>query len=245
MANNDYHRRLDLIVQHTTNMVVVTNSKREIEWVNPAYTRVTGWTLEEVRGRNPKSFLHGPRTSRAAAAQLGTRLRQGLPVQDFEMLNYTKGGMPYWGSLSIQPVVGDDGTIAEYVAIQTDITERKRREAEMASAYKRLAEAQRLSGIGYMEHDLSTGKIRCSPEIIRLAELPEGTPEASYEYLMSCTHPEDQAEVQARYELAVNCGEAYESERRGLTPAGQVRWIHMRGGLEGGGDGPPALCRLV
>src|SRR6218665_2893811 len=135
MPNSEHYRRLDLIVENTTNMVVVTNANREIECVNPAYTRVTGWTLDEVKGRNPKSFLHGPRTSLDAAKRLGKRLARGLPVKDYEMLNYAKTGTPYWVSLSIQPIAEADGKVAEYVAIQSDITERKQREVETARSY--------------------------------------------------------------------------------------------------------------
>lgn len=148
MPAQAHHRRLQSIVEHTTNMVVVTNRRRGIEWVNPAYTRVTGWTLDEVRGRNPRSFLHGPRTSWSAAARLGDLLRQGQEVSDFELLNYKKNGEPYWVSLNIRPIRDAQGEVVEYVSIQSDITERKRREMELQRAHWRLAQAQRLGRFG-------------------------------------------------------------------------------------------------
>jgi len=157
MARSEYFRRLELVIQNTTNMVVVTNMHREIEWVNPAYTEVTGWTLDEVKGKNPRSILHGPRTDLKAASRLGGFLRKGLAVKDFEMLNYKKSGEPYWVSLDIQPILDDEGQVAEYIAIQSDITDRKRRELEIARMLRRLDEAQRIAKIGSMEHDLATG----------------------------------------------------------------------------------------
>lgn len=245
MTRAEHLRRLELVVQNTTNMVVVTNRLREIEWVNPAYTRVTGWTLEEVRGKNPRSFLHGPRTSLAAASRLGGRLRRGEAVADFEMLNYKKNGELYWVSLNIQPVVGEDGQVCEYVAIQTDITERKRAELEALRAHRRLAEAQHLARLGSIEHDLATGRIHCSPEVLRLVALEAGMAHARYDDMLTFVHPDDLAAVREGYEAAVNAGDAYEAELRVLARDGTQRWVHVRAGVQGWEDGTGALCRLA
>lgn len=245
-ASLDPHlRRLEMVIQNITNMIVVTNRSREIQWVNPAYTAVTGWTLEEVRGKNPRSFLHGPRTSLKAASRLGELLRTGQSVKDFEMLNYKKSGEPYWVSLSIQPIVDRLGQVCEYVAIQVDITERKQRELEAARTLRRLGEAQRIAKLGHMEHDLTTGMVHCSAEVFRILDAndPEGV--ASYESLIACTHPDDLPVVRKRYEQAVNDGGPYESEHRILSRTGRIKWVHMLGALEGWDDGTPALCRLT
>ena len=63
-------RKFQLVVEHTSNMVIITNAAGEVEWVNQAYTDVTGWTLPEVRGRKPGSYLQGPGTDRKAAARI-------------------------------------------------------------------------------------------------------------------------------------------------------------------------------
>lgn len=125
-SEQEYFRRLELVVQNTTNMIVVTDRDRRIEWVNPSYTRVTGWTLEEAQGRRPHEMLHGPETDRGVSARVGALLKKGQPVENVEIINYTKDGDSYWVSLNIQPVFDDAGEITQFVSIQTDITERKR-----------------------------------------------------------------------------------------------------------------------
>jgi PAS domain S-box-containing protein len=244
-AGDEYVRRLELAVQNSTHMVVVTNGRREIEWVNPAYTNVTGWTLDEVRGRNPRSFLHGPRTSMREAARLSELLRAGCSVKDFEMLNHKKSGEPYWVSMSIQPIRDAAGEITEYVSVQTDVTQSRRRELEIARLLRRLSEAQRIAKLGCMEHDLATGRVHCSAEIFRIldTDAPEG--DASYESLMACTHPHDLDDVRDRYEKAITDGAMYESEHRIVSRAGRVKWVHVTGFLEGWVDGTPALYRLM
>ena len=69
-----------LVVEHTSNMVVITDAQRRIEYVNPAYTRVTGWRLDEVLGRRPSELLHGPLTDQDTVRRLRSWLDQGQPV---------------------------------------------------------------------------------------------------------------------------------------------------------------------
>lgn len=243
-ARQAHLRLLELVVEHTTNMVVVTNSQRQIEWVNPTYTRITGWTLDEVRGRNPKSFLHGPRTSLTAASRLGTRLRRGEPVTDFEMLNYKKSGEPYWVSLNIQPVCDESGGVSRYVAIQSDITERKRRELEVVRAHRQMQEAQRLANLGSLEHDLSSGALWATPQARHLLGLDEAAA-ICFEDWMARVHPADVVGVRSRYEAAVNVGGPYEDEYRLLHPVAGTRWVQVHGALAGWDDGLTATCRLA
>lgn len=244
MPAQEHHRRLQSIVEHTTNMVVVTNRRRGIEWVNPAYTRVTGWTLDEVRGRNPRSFLHGPRTSWSAAARLGELLRQGQEVSDFELLNYKKNGEPYWVSLNIRPIRDAQGEVVEYVSIQSDISERKRREIELQRAHWRLAQAQRLGRFGWLEHDLASGRVLCPPDVCELLGLPVADGLDAHR-LLDLVHPDDRARVRRSYLHAVNGGAEFSCELRILDAAGRTRWVHLQGALEGWEDGTSATMRLV
>ncbi|HTN48857.1 MAG TPA: ATP-binding protein [Burkholderiaceae bacterium] len=244
-SSDEYFRRVEMVALHTTNMVVVTNRQREIEWVNPAYTTVTGWTLEEVRGKNPRAFLHGPRTSGEDSERLRCLLESGQAVKDFEILNYKKSGEPYWVSLSIEATRDALGEITEYVAIQTDVTERKRRELETAQLLQRLGEAQRIAKLGYVEHDLATGTLHCSAEIDRLVEGRCSSNHTSYEDLLARTHPDDVELVRRHYDQAVNEGAPYDLEHRIVSRSGRVKWVHVAGELDGWHDGMPAVFRLV
>lgn len=245
MSSDARQRRLELILESIEHMVVVMNHQWEIEWVNPAYTRVTGWALEEVTGRHPRHFHHGPRTNPASIARVDDLLRQGSRVADLEMLNYKKSGEPFWVSLSIAPVVDERSRASRYVAIQSDITERKRREAEMAQRLHGFAEAQRIARFGHMEHDLASGSVHCSAEIYRILDSTREAIDASYEGLMAFAHPEDVAGVRERYEQAVNASSPYESKHRVISKAGRIKWVHLRGALEGWDNGSTALFRIV
>ncbi len=244
-AKQEYQRRLELIVQNTTNMVVVTNRDREVEWVNPAYTAVTGWTLDEVKGKTPRTFLHGPQTNWSAASRLGALLRKGQAVTEFEILNYKKSGEAFWVCLNIQPILDEKGEVTEYISIQSDITERKQRELEAAHLHRQLVHAQHLAKLGSIEHSIGTGEVHCSPEVCQILDAVQGEVDTRYENLLAHVHPEDEPEVKRQYEHAINTGGSYIAEFRVLSRTGRVKWVHVHGILEGWEDGTPALCRLA
>ncbi len=100
-----------------------------IVYVNPAFTRLTGYTAEEAIGRSPR-ILQGPGTSRAALDRLLAALRLGETVHE-KVLNYSKSGAPYWLDLRISPLRDRAGVITHFVAIERDVTLDKRRLDEL------------------------------------------------------------------------------------------------------------------
>ncbi len=242
----DEFRRLRAIVEQSPAVIIVTNRRCEITWVNRAFTEVTGWTFDEVRGCSPRSFLHGPRTDQAEAARLAGLTGAGQPVTAFELVNYKKSGEPYWVSLNVRPVTDRNGQVVEFIAIQTDITERKRREADLQRVQHRLAQAHRLARLGWLEHELASGRVVFSPEVARFLGIdPAPNQEAPIAELARFVHPADAERAKSVYEQAINSGCDFVSEHRVLNPAGEVRWIRMRGAIEGWEDGNPAVFRLV
>src|SRR5690606_5043588 len=101
------YRLFEAVVENVNDAVVVTDADLEppgprIVYVNPAYTRMTGYAPDEVLGRNP-GLLQGPDTDRAALARIRAALRRGEPVRE-ELLNYRKDGTPFWVEISVVPV---------------------------------------------------------------------------------------------------------------------------------------------
>ena len=118
--------RLKFLARHTSTIVVFTNAKREIEWVNSAFTNLTGYTLEEVRGKSP-SLLQGPETDQRTVARMRRALHAGKEVRE-EILNYTRDGKSYWLHIEIFPHKKPDGELIGFMALETEITARRKRE---------------------------------------------------------------------------------------------------------------------
>ena len=117
--------KLALVARKTSEMVVITDREGLIEWVNEGFTRQTGYTLEEVVGRKPGQVLQGEESDRRVAAFMGCRIAQMQPFH-VRIMNYNKAGNAYWCEIKAQPVMNEQGDVVRYVAVQSDISARKR-----------------------------------------------------------------------------------------------------------------------
>lgn len=140
-AEAQQRRLLVTAMEVSDQAVVITDSEFKIIYVNPAFTRITGYEAEEVLEKNPR-FLQGAETSEATRMAMREALSAGKPVHA-EIVNYHKNGRPYWLHLSIIPVRDDQGEITHYVSSQMDITERKHAE----QAISRMAMEDHLTGL--------------------------------------------------------------------------------------------------
>lgn len=114
----------------------ITDPRQEdnpLVWVNPSFTRVTGYEAEDVIGRNCR-FLQGPATDRAVVAEIRDAVVARRTVTT-TLLNYRKDGTAFWNQLSISPVFDGEGQLVSFVGVQTDVTERVRVEREREAAF--------------------------------------------------------------------------------------------------------------
>ena len=117
-------RKLSLAVEQSPDHIVITNTAAEIEYVNEAFTRTTGYSLAEVLGQNPR-ILQSGRTPPETFAALWEALKQGRPWKG-EFYNKRKDGSDYTEFAIVAPIREADGRITHYVAVKEDVTEKKR-----------------------------------------------------------------------------------------------------------------------
>ncbi len=129
-VTNEELRKLSLAVAQSATAVMITNVKGEIEYVNPRFTKMTGYTLAEIRGQNPRFLKSGERPAEEYAECWKTILGGGVWRGEFH--NRRKDGELYWDFSTISPVKDDAGNVTHFVAVKEDITERK--EAEQLQA---------------------------------------------------------------------------------------------------------------
>jgi diguanylate cyclase (GGDEF)-like protein/PAS domain S-box-containing protein len=100
-----------------------------IIYVNPAFTRLTGYSAEEAIGQSPR-MLQGTGTSRATLDAIRTTLSEGRAAHE-KVLNFGKGGAPYWLDMRIEPLRDASGTITHFVGFERDVTLDQRRWDEL------------------------------------------------------------------------------------------------------------------
>jgi len=134
---------LSLVANGTDNSVIITDSRGLIEYVNPGFERMTGYSAEEAYGKKPGSLLQGNHTDADTVKQIREALSQKKSFYS-EILNYHASGAPYWISLSINPVFDNSGQLERFISIQADITATKLRSVESNQRIKTLEETNLL-----------------------------------------------------------------------------------------------------
>ncbi len=152
-------RLLESVVVNANDAVLITEAwpveepGPRIRYANAAFTRATGYTLEEIVGKTPR-ILQGVDTSPTARTRLREALASWSPVE-VELVNYRKDGTPFTVELSIVPVADDSGRYTHWVSVQRDITDRKAIEEQHVRA--RIVEAQNAALAYRAFHDELTG----------------------------------------------------------------------------------------
>lgn len=170
-------RLLESAVFNANDAIVITEAEPidkpgpRIVYVNQGFTRMTGYTPEEVIGKTPR-FLQGPKTDRAQADKIRDMLSRWEPVRA-ELINYRKDGSEFWVELNIVPVVDEKGDYTHWMAIERDITERKQLETASAQREKeritQLSQANTLLKEEIAKHQQTEAELRGSEERYGLA----------------------------------------------------------------------------
>ncbi len=139
-------RKLSRAVEQSPASVVITDVQGNIEYVNPKFEQVTGYTLEEVRGKNPRLLKSGEMPDEAYAGMWRTIAAGGEWTGEFH--NRRKDGSLYWENAILSGIKNDAGHVTHFLAVKEDITARKRLEQERAGLEAKLRQHQKLESIG-------------------------------------------------------------------------------------------------
>ena len=143
-------------IEQTASMIVITSPAGDIEYVNPAFETITGYSASESIGKNPNILKSGEQ-SQAFYQDLWLSIKSGR-VWRGEFHNRRKDGSLYWESTSISPIVNSNGELIHFVAIKDDTTARKMMETRLLEALDRAEAGNRAKRefLTMMSHELRT-----------------------------------------------------------------------------------------
>lgn len=113
-----------LVTKYCSDVIVITDRDGNTVWVNEAFRRVTGYTIEDVVGQPPCVLMRGPDTSLETMQHI-QKARTDRRQFQTEILQYSKAGEPIWFELNLNPVFDDQGVHTYFVETERDVTERK------------------------------------------------------------------------------------------------------------------------
>ena len=143
----DALRKFSRVIEQTASTVVITDADGIIEYVNPHFSEITGYTAEEAIGKRPDMWKYshaGP----VADDELWHTIQSGQ-VWRGEFHNRRKDGSLFWEAAIVSPIRNNDGAISHFVAIQDDITQRKEIEKQFAATQSLEAVGRLAGGIAH------------------------------------------------------------------------------------------------
>ncbi len=143
-------------IETAANAIVITDRNGTIQWVNPAFTRMTGYAREEAIGQNPRVLKSG-KHDRAFYENLWQTILSGK-VWKGEVINKRKDGTLYHEEMTIAPVLDERGGITHFAAIKQDVTERKQFQQQLEEALQQAQSASRAKSefLANMSHEIRT-----------------------------------------------------------------------------------------
>ena len=227
------------------NAIAITDRSGLTEWVNPAFSELTGYTSAEAVGKNPRDLVKSDQHDPAFYKNLWDTILSGH-VWRGEMVNRRKDDSLYTEEQTITPVRDLQGDISHFIAIKQDITERKRAEEEfrrsaesLRTAEERMRFALENADVGIWDMDYTTGVLRWSETLEAQYGLQPGTFGGTFEAFVERIHPDDRASVLETVGKAMKSGADFSVQNRSIWPDGTVRWLSGAGRILLGEHGEP------
>ncbi|MEG3926681.1 MULTISPECIES: PAS domain S-box protein [unclassified Microcoleus] len=130
---------LERAIAASSNSILIADARKPdtpIIYCNPAFEKLTGYSTQEVIGRNCR-FLQGPDTDRSELDKLRSSLRSGTEIQ-VVLKNYRKDKTPFWNELMVSPILDNEGKLTHFIGVQNDISKRVAAETAREESEERL-----------------------------------------------------------------------------------------------------------
>ena len=217
----DQVRKLSSALEQSPASVVITSIDGSIEYVNEHFVTLTGYSRDEVIGRNPRILKSG-HTPPEDYAQLWRSVLGGSEWRG-EFRNRKKNGELYWEEAVISPLIDSGGKIASLIAVKENITERKTMEEALRESETRFRTLAQHAPVGIFLTDAQGDAVFVNEYLCRLAGL--SAEQAAGRGWMRALHPDERDQVFAAWEQAFRTSGPLAVEQRIVAPGGRTVWV--------------------
>lgn len=218
-------------------MLICDASTGKVIYANDAYTRITGYSDEELAELDTFLEVVVPEERDHLLDRFGPEAPEGDLHDHLTTRIEHKDGSERSVECSITQMESRGAELM--IALVRDITDREEAKAALEETAERLAEAQRVAKLGSWRLDLEAEQALWSDQMHQLFGFEPSPAPLPLEAIMERIHPEDRERVSRTIETAVETGEPYSLDNRILLPDGEIRWIHAQGEPEYDEDGKP------
>ena len=224
MANE---RELRLIVDTIPGLVAIMTAAGQVELVNQQVLDYFGRTLDELKQWGTSDAVH-PDDLPAVLAAWAHSVKHGTSYE-FEHRIRRADDVYRWFQSRGNPLRDGEGRIVRWYNLLTDIDERKQIEEKLRRSEAFLLEAQSMSHTGSWQHNLVTGELTVSPEVLRIRGMAPDFKPSSIEFFFQSMHPEDRSRVEQAYETAQINKRDFAADYRILLADGTTKHMHTVG----------------
>lgn len=222
--------KLALVACETSDSVIITDCNFVVLWTNAAAQRITGYSKEEMLGRNLLEIAKADTSSPEVTAQMAKDLHAG---RRFAAVAWTvrKNGEPLLADFEVIPYRAASGPVEAYIGITRDVTAKALAERALRASEEHLRDAQKLGGFGSWRYLVDKQETLWSDEVYRTfgRDISEGVPSAD-EYF-AYMEPEDAGRHRATITEALTTGKAYETTFQIKRRDGTIAWMIGRGNV--------------
>lgn len=221
-ADTDIHTNLlASAVKQTSGMMIITDHHGDIEYVNTAFESISGYSADEVKGRNPR-FLSSGLIPKAVFQQMWEAITAGRTWKG-ELCNRKKSGERYWVLSSVTPIVDDEGHIHHYIAVEEDITDRKEVENRLLEIEQRFYDMVEHSLILIWESDRNGSVVFLNRRWLRFTGRPLSKQLGNG--WADQIHPDDLNDYLEAFQHALALRKSFCLDHRLKNAAGTYRWV--------------------
>ncbi len=219
-------------------IVLLLDTQGIIQHVNPYFEHLTGYRLDEIKGKEWFStFL--PARDHERIRTIFQNATHGVPTRGHVNPIVTRSGEERDIEWNGQAMHDAQGKVSAVLAVGLDVTARRAMELALRASAERLNEAQRIAQVGSWELDLISGALLWSDETFRLFEIDKSRFGATYEAFLSAIHPDDRDNVNHAYTNSLVTRTPYEISHRLRMSDGRIKWVHERCASDFDADGKP------
>jgi len=225
----DEYRRISVVASANENGVVFTDALGKIFWTNEGFSKITGYTKEEILGQTPLELCEGPLSKSEALTSMVSAFFGGRSF-NVEVIHYRKDKTWFWGRVTGQAITNEEGKVEQYFAIIENISAEKEVQRKLKQYDERLKLALTNVGDNYWEHDFSTGKTFFSNNIFEFLGYTMDEYADTASLWWDCVHPDDKkmlTENDTNYKTGLI--DHHVNEYRVLHKNGKIRWVYDRG----------------
>ncbi|MFC3149410.1 PAS domain S-box protein [Litoribrevibacter euphylliae] len=223
--------RFSRIANQTDNAVLLTGTDGIVSWVNPSFTRITGYNQQTLVGKDIKDIFQSDYVADEDFHQIITNIREGQAFA-LELQNVNALGERYWLDLRSSPLTDENEVLQGFVIIAVDITQQKEADVKLARQQELLEQMSLQARIGAWEYDVVSGVLYWSNMTKYIHEVQDSYQPTLSSALLFYKEGISRERIQTVVKEAIETGEPWNEEFQLVTDQGREIWVQSTGRAE-------------